>query len=196
MSRNFKLSWQPGSAGRKGRWRKKYQGRSYYFPGGRGKSDRAAYDAALVAWEKKKLRLDAAAPKPHQADYERSIAEWELVLSWSRKNGEEEMADTAMAKLERLRKLLAAVKPKPLGVEDTFDGQFDRSVRYPGLDEAMAQLGNIIEESASSAHEFFAHMPGYAEYVTNASRLMEEHLGTSCGSKSNTYCLHNPHETR
>ena len=61
------------------------------------------------------------------------------------------MADTAMAKLERLRKLLAAVKPKPINLEDTFDGQFDRAVRYPGLDEAiLTQLGNIIEESASS----------------------------------------------
>ena len=76
------------------------------------------------------------------------------------------------------------LKPKPINLEDTFDGQFDRAVRYPGLDEAMTQLSNIIEESASSAHELFAHMPGYAEYVTKASRLMEEHLGTSAGRQA------------
>ena len=39
------------------------------------------------------MRLDAEAPKPHQADYERAIAEWELVMAWSRKHGEEAMAD-------------------------------------------------------------------------------------------------------
>ena len=50
--------------GRKGRWRKKYKGHIYYFSGGRGKTDRGAYDAALLAWEKKRLSLDAAAPKP------------------------------------------------------------------------------------------------------------------------------------
>ena len=107
MPRKHKLTWQPGANGRKGRWRKKYKGRSYYFPGGRGKSDREAYDTALEAWEKLKVRLDEEAPKPHQADYERAIVEWEFALSWSRKHGEDAMAATAMAKLDQLRKRLA-----------------------------------------------------------------------------------------
>ena len=36
MPRNFKLTWQPGRDGRTGRWRKKYKGMRYYFPGGAG----------------------------------------------------------------------------------------------------------------------------------------------------------------
>ncbi|MEA1950278.1 MAG: hypothetical protein U9N87_02765 [Planctomycetota bacterium] len=94
MPRKFKLSWQPGSKGRKGRWRKKYKKRSYYFPGGVGRSDRDAYLAALEEWEKLKMRLDAEVPKPHQVGYDLIIAEWELVLVWSRKHGEETMADS------------------------------------------------------------------------------------------------------
>ncbi len=70
MPRKYNLTWQPGTRGRAGRWRKKYKGQVYYFPGGRGKSDRDAYDAALTKWEQMKPRLDALAPKPHQAEYE------------------------------------------------------------------------------------------------------------------------------
>ena len=36
MARTFKLTWQAGTAGRGGRWRKKYKGQAYYFDGGRG----------------------------------------------------------------------------------------------------------------------------------------------------------------
>ena len=67
-----------------------------------------------MAWEKLKMRLDAETPKPHQADYERAIAEWQLVMAWSRKHGEEAMADKAMAKLGQLQKCLAVAKPKPV----------------------------------------------------------------------------------
>jgi hypothetical protein len=70
MPRNYKLTWQPGASGRGGRWRKKYKGKSYYFGGGRGKTDREAYEAAWSDWERLKLKIDTAAPKQHQADYE------------------------------------------------------------------------------------------------------------------------------
>lgn len=49
MPKNIKLSWQPGIGNRAGRWRKVYRSKVYHFPGGSGKSDRAAYDAAWAA---------------------------------------------------------------------------------------------------------------------------------------------------
>ena len=67
-------------------------------------------------------------------------------------------------------------KPKPLAVEDTFYGQFDRSVRYPGLDETLASLGSAIDEFSSSGEEFFSHMPGYGEYTAAARKFMEANL--------------------
>ena len=95
MPRKYKLTWQPGSGNRPGRWRKKYKGKCHYFSSGRGKSDREAYDAALAAWERKKVEIDAALPKRHQADYGRAIREWQSVLTWCRKHpGDERMADT------------------------------------------------------------------------------------------------------
>ena len=54
MATNYKLTWQPGGGRQAGRWRKKYKGKVYYFPGGKGKSDRAAYQMALEAWERTK----------------------------------------------------------------------------------------------------------------------------------------------
>ena len=44
MPRKFRLTWQSGSDSRGGRWRKKYNGKVYYFAGGNGKYDREAYD--------------------------------------------------------------------------------------------------------------------------------------------------------
>ena len=181
MSRNHKLTWQPGTHGRTGRWRKKYKIRSYYFPGGRGKTDREAYTAALDAWEKLKRRIDAGAPKPHQADYERAIGAWELVLAWCRKHGEEEMADVAMTKLELLRKRLSAPKPRPVSKQDTFEGQFDRSVRYPGLEEVLAEVARAAEKLMESGGPS-DRLPGYEEYVAATNKL----FGGSCGTEDTT----------
>ena len=189
MPRKQILTWQTGTSGRAGRWRRKYKGRSYYFSGGRGKSDRDAYDAAVVAWERRKLQIDAEAPKPHQAEYERAIAEWELVLSWSRKHSEDAMADTAMAKLDQLRKRLSATKPNPLGAEDTFEGQFDRSLRYSGLDEAVAQLDTAVEESASRGEDVYGHLPGYQEYVAAVRKFVEANRETSNETEAKTYVV-------
>jgi len=152
MPRNYKLTWQPGSAGRVGRWRKKYKRRSYYFPGGRGKTDREAYETALEAWEEKKREIDASTPKPYQAEYEKEIRKWELILAWCRKHvGEEEMAELAMTKLTLLRKRLSAPKPRPIGRQDTLDGQFG-SVTYLIPDKVLspAELLGLPEKHPES----------------------------------------------
>ncbi|MCA9124729.1 MAG: tyrosine-type recombinase/integrase [Planctomycetaceae bacterium] len=144
MPRNYKLTWQPGASGRGGRWRKKYKGKSYYFDGGRGKTDRDSYDAALASWEQLKVKLDVAAPKKHQADYERAMGKWEQVLAWCRKHQEAEMADVATEKIASLRKHLSASRPRPVAIGDTFEGQFDWSVRFPGWDQAMKEIAALV----------------------------------------------------
>lgn len=127
MARKFKLTWQPGSDSRRGRWRKIYRGKAYHFSGGSGKTDRQAYETALAEWDRLKLKIDASLPKPHQAEYERAIREWETVLTWCRKHpGDDEMAHTALSKLHSLRRQFAAAKPKSVLHSDTFDGHFDR----------------------------------------------------------------------
>ena len=177
MPRKAKLTWQSGTDGRKGRWRKKYKGRVHHFPGGRGKTDFEAHDAAVSAWEKLKVRIDEAAPKPHEADYVRAIAEWERVLIWCRKHQEDEIADVATEKLEKLRKALSTSQPRPVASEDTFDSRFDRGVRYPGLDDALAEVGKIAEEYSTSNGSRFAHLPEYSEYLAARDRLTVKILG-------------------
>lgn len=180
MPRSINLSWQPGAPGRQGRWRKKYKGHRYYYSGGRGKSDTEAYDAALVAWEKQKLRIDAAAPKPNQADYERAIAEWERVMAWCHKYREAEMADIALEKLELLRRGLSAVKPAPVAPEDTFAGGFDRSLRYPGLDEVLNRIADSAV-AAAEADSRFTGVPGHSEYPTAVSTFSNGLAGSRNG---------------
>lgn len=174
MPRNPKLTWQPGADGRTGRWRRKYKKKVYYFPGGRGKSDRQAYDAALAEWEKLKLRIDAEAPKPHQADYERAILEWEAILTWCRKHGDEEMAETAVSKLDLFRKGLSSPKPRPVATEDTFAGQFDRTVRYPKWEEAFESIAKLAEEAMQSADtSYLDGIPGSEQYLAASKEFFD-----------------------
>ena len=124
MPRSFKLTWQQGDNCRVGRWRKKYKGKAYYFDGGRGKFDREAYDAALTAWEAQKATVDAAAPRPHQLDYDAAIATWEQVLAWSNRYRDVETAQAAFEKLAQLRRRLEEPMLRPLAAEDRFESQF------------------------------------------------------------------------
>src|SRR5688572_24478540 len=103
MPRNFKLTWQAGNGGRNGRWRKIYRGQPYYFAGGRGKSDREAYEAALAAWELMKVKLDAQCPREHELDYRAELETWEKVLAWSNKHFDRAMAECALEKVRELR---------------------------------------------------------------------------------------------
>jgi hypothetical protein len=65
MARKYTFTWQAGSSSRTGRWRKKYRGVTYYFCGGRGKTDREAYQAAVDEWNSLKKKLDEAADNPY-----------------------------------------------------------------------------------------------------------------------------------
>jgi integrase len=152
MPRSYRLTWQPGSKGRTGRWRKKYKGKVYYFDGGRGKSDRAAYEVALTEWEAIKVKIDADAPRPHQLDYERTIAEWEQVLAWSNRHDERDMAAVAFEKLERLRHLLEAPVLKPLKRSDRFESLFDAPLPVLPDDLMQTAAAALAGESVVLAH--------------------------------------------
>lgn len=130
MSKNIRLSWQKGVGNREGRWKKIYRGRAYYFPGGKGKSDRDGYDAAWSAWEALKAQIDAQVARPHQLEYERVIDEWEQVLAWCGKHAEWTMAETAAAKLDNLRKRLTAPVLGRLEKADLFEALLE----WPTID--------------------------------------------------------------
>lgn len=145
MPRKRILTWQPGTSDRPGRWKKIYRGKAYYFAGGRGKTDEAAYQAAVESWRQREQQIKAAAPKPHQGEYEREVATWQEVLTWSRQHGEQAMADTATDKLQALRRELAQSKPGPLTAGLTFDGYFDPEVRHPAYMRALRKIGTFLE---------------------------------------------------
>ena len=124
MPRTYNLTWQPGIGGRSGRWRKKYRGEVYYFEGGRGKSDRQAYDAAVKQWELEKLRVDGSTPRLHQEEYEGEINTWEKVLAWSKRHGDTAMAQLAFEKIAGIRSQLETPLLRPLAKGDRFESQF------------------------------------------------------------------------
>jgi hypothetical protein len=146
MPRSVKLSWQAGAkgSGRTGRWRRKYKGQIYYFPGGRGKTDQQAYDAAVAAWEAEKLNIDREAPRPHQRDHEAAIDQWEQVLAWCNRHGDREHAEIAAKKLEGLRKRLKAPILRKLDREDWFEAQFDSPLA--GDPAWRSTLEKMVEE--------------------------------------------------
>jgi integrase len=79
------------------------------------------------------------------------------------------MADLAIAKLDLLRKSLSAPRPKPVSKEDTFEAQFTRSVRYPALDKAIAEMGEVIERAMAS----FDHSPCLSGNGNGTDRIRE-----------------------
>ena len=172
MARKLKLTWQPGSNGREGRWKKKYKAKVYYFAGGRGKSDRTTYNSALSEWEKLKVLIDTNAPKRHQADYERAIEEWESVLDWSRKHNEGVMAEKAITKLKALRKALSDTKPIAVKVEDKFESQFELSIRNPSWNKVQEEIGNTILK-LSKEKSSYQESPGYDEYIAACKKFRQ-----------------------
>jgi len=146
MPRSVELSWQEGAegSGRAGRWRKKYKGKVYYFPGGRGKSDRQAYEAAVDAWEALKGKVDRDSPRPHQRDHEVAIDQWEQVLAWCNRHGDRDHAEIAAKKLDSLRKRLSAPVLRKLDRQDWFESQF--ASPFADDPELSAQFDEIFHE--------------------------------------------------
>jgi integrase len=146
MPRSRELTWTLGSNGRRGRWRKKYRNKTYYFSGGRGKSDEGAYQAALMEWKKVKGRLDAEAPSPHHQAYQAAIEQWEEALTCARQHGNDEIGDAAIEKLGRLKRLQQRGVHKPPRREDLFENFFELDVRRPKVAALVNELGKLIDE--------------------------------------------------
>ncbi|MBL9090776.1 MAG: site-specific integrase [Planctomycetaceae bacterium] len=122
MPRKIELTWQPGAAGRQGRWKKKYKGQALYFAYGTSKSDLPGYRNALEAWHRKKIEIDAEQaliPKPFQPEYEQAVDDWTQVLHWSLEHGDTNNAQLARTKIDSLRDRLAAGKLAPLNFTDS-----------------------------------------------------------------------------
>lgn len=60
MPRKLELTWDKA----RGRWKKFYRGKQYYFPYGTGKTDMAGYQTALDAWQKLLTELGGPPPAP------------------------------------------------------------------------------------------------------------------------------------
>jgi integrase len=121
VPRKIELTWQPGTGGRAGRWRKKHKGRVVYLPFGSSRSDIEGYRQALEAWKHRKAEIDAeeaSKPKSHQAAYEETVKEWTLVLGWAVEHGDEEHARIARGKIDALNERLLLPKPSPIEFYD------------------------------------------------------------------------------
>ena len=160
MPRNYKLTWQSGGNHQAGRWRKKYKGKVHHFPGGSGKSDRKAYEAAVAAWEALKVKIDAAAPRPHERDYERAIDQWEQVLAWSNQHGDANYANCAATRLDTLRRRLAAPNLSPLARDDWFESAFDPHPSVVEFGHVLQAVVNGLPDDSSTMPTEPPTMPG------------------------------------
>ena len=117
--KKLKLTWQKGTDGRAGRWRKMIKGQVFHFDGGTGKSDRKALQAAVEECEKLRVEILSKTERPNAEDYKVAIEEWEAAMDWCEKNQEElELVDTATKKIKELRRRLNGPRPRPLDDRD------------------------------------------------------------------------------
>jgi hypothetical protein len=147
---------------------KKLSRQNYYFSGGRGKSDREAYEAARTAWEELKVALgqQAAAAKPHKADYEAAISSWQTVLSWAQNYDQPAIAEKATAKIAELVTRLS--RPSPPAVSPHDDQSISRigtrmaSLEFPPLDVDRVPSGMAyrVAEELNAPEEMLANLPG------------------------------------
>ncbi|MDA1017791.1 MAG: hypothetical protein O3A00_25455 [Planctomycetota bacterium] len=144
MPRKRELTYQKGSGGRVGRWRKKYRGVVYYFPAGSGKTDLTAYEQAMERWSQKKTEIDAQVVKPYEDDYRTAIIEWNAVLNWSTQHGDHSHAQLARRKVKGLQARQCISNPEPLAHGDRLAEMFElpAATRQAIVDAAM-NVGNI-----------------------------------------------------
>ena len=170
-TRSRKLTWQKRPDG-KGRWKKVYRGKPYYFEGGNGKSDYVAYRAALEAWQRLKLTLDVEAEvsKPHRGAYEDAIRQWEGVYAWAKEQEDEAVMAAAATRLADLRARLALPKPGPLNPFDR-PARKDHLTWAPLLDWMAQDLGPDVGQVSDAEAEAFCEHIGVDVQDLQAHRL-------------------------
>jgi integrase len=145
MAHKYELTWQSGIGGRAGRWRKKYRGRIYYFEGGRGKTDRAAYTQAIEDWKKLRQTIEDADEKPNESDYLEVLREWRALRDWASQNADKSELDHARGKIKELETRLAARRPTPITASDRFEARFELPII--NLDGLIGRKNDIAEFS-------------------------------------------------
>lgn len=150
MAHHTKLTWQPGSNGRKGRWSKKYRLRVFRAPGGGGPNDREAYRDAVEAFAVWRAKVDSELAEPLLNSYAKLITEWESVLEWSRTHDEQQMVGVAEVKLKRLRQRSSSTAPPQISNGDSLAGYFTVEGRFPGAKAAMEKAAELAEIQVAS----------------------------------------------
>jgi hypothetical protein len=123
MPRSYKLTYNPGNPARgvPPRWRKIYKGQFYHWPAGSGKTDKAAYEAALAAWQQKKQELTQAEDRREEPAYLACMQQWEKILAIALQRGEGDWAQRAETRLADLKRRWGKPRLEPLTVEDTLE---------------------------------------------------------------------------
>ena len=112
MPRKLELTWDKT----RGRWKKFYLGRQYYFPFGSHKGDQNGYRKAVDAWHKKRAEIDGSTlPAQHHRDYEHAVSRRQELIDWHHANGDHKEA----AKYEKeIKELKQADQDVPLRPDD------------------------------------------------------------------------------
>jgi integrase len=192
MPRKYTLTWQAGSGSRTGRWRKKYRGVTYYFCGGRGKTDREAYQAAVDEWNSLKKKLDEAADNPYEEEYETAISEWEAIMRWSVQHNDDERAKLARQKLKELRTRLVARRPQPLTPDDRFQARFISCFESSAIPDLGGLLGlpespENLDKATVVDPASLSPMPGSPEWTMREiwkDRIENQQLQRTLGCNS------------
>lgn len=98
MGKSLELTWHKPS----GLWRKRFQGKDYYFPFGESRSDRQGYRQALDAWKAKKAELDNGDGKPSPSTPLPTIRE-SIAGFLKRKEIQAEAGERSLGRFDALR---------------------------------------------------------------------------------------------
>ena len=117
MAEKKQLTWHKGRRV----WMKKYRPPGAtkpiyrYFPGGSGRSDRAAYNQAVSHWKDEKAKIDEEhlRGQPNRELYEDAAAELRLMTEWMRKFGVTDKLEEVEATLASLDAAIRSPKPPP-----------------------------------------------------------------------------------
>jgi len=173
MPRTPQLRWEAA----RGKWKVVYLGKKYRFEGGTGKSDRVAKKRADADWKQKKAEIDAelALAKPHRAEYESAISEWQEVMTWSVDHSDEANAAAARLKIRELERRLATSNPPPLNWNDRF---------FAGpepLYEENARMEEVYRQAGLTPVKLFSEPIPFDHYLwrdrLNAQAQRVEELG-------------------
>ena len=93
------------------------------------------------------------------------------------------MGDTAIAKLASLRNRFSAPEPMKVSKADKLEGQFDLSIRNPGVHRALNETADVLLR-ATENYEPFQHIPGYDDYIAATNEFIER----VCGPENSGSC--------